>query len=259
MNLKQYIAETERKYNYRLKSVEPLDDDAMDRIERVAMKYQPIDISRPKKTMMQSNPLDFPNVDSAEVWIVDLEFGLPASPYVIAREIHFALDCPEKFIVVLGLNDPSAIETGRLNAEQEMKDEAEKLGLKPSGLLNDPTYSEVTTPTDLYGKVHNQKFLDALRTVQKERDEKSKIDAPNPLFKWMDMPDQEKTDEGLYNADIPDAPSLGKAGKPSKEPISGVSNSGALTDHARTYKRQYGKNGERTMLSREVDTAKDPK
>jgi len=257
MSLKQYIAETERTYTYRLKTIVPLDDYAMDRIERICMKYQPLDISRPRKTLLQKNPLDFTNIDAGEVWIVDLEFGLPASGYVLGQEVRHALGVPENHVIVRGSNDPTEVESERLNAADEIGEEAKEKGLKPSGLLTDPTYSEVTPAADLYGKVHNEKFLDYLRTVQKEREEKSKVDAPNPLFKWMDMPKQETEDEGLYNADIPDAPRLGKAGD--GKPDEGVSDKGILTDRKRTYKRQYGADGERTMLSRTKDTTKDPK
>jgi hypothetical protein len=259
MSLKKYIVETERSYNYRLKTIVSLDDDAMDRIERLAMKYQPLDISRPRKTIMQKNPLDFTNigVDAAEVWIVDFEFGLPASGYAFGEEIRHVLGAPEKYVIVRGANDPTEVESERLVAGAEIADEAVKQGLTPSGLLNDPTYSEVTPAENLYGKVHNERFLDYLRTVQKEREAKSKVDPLSPLFKWIDMPKQETTDEGEYNADIPDAPRLGKAGPTSDG--SDTAKEGNLDDRKRTYKRQYGKNGERVIATRVVDTAKDPK
>ena len=257
MDFKQYVAATERSYEYRVKTAMPLTDVEMDKIERVVLKYDPTDISRPRKTMMQKNPLDFKNVGAAEIYIVDLTLGMPASSYVLQNEIRMALGAPEDHVIVRGYNDPTEVESERLVAADEMAEEADKLGLKPSGLLNDPTYSEVTTPTDLYGAVHNQRFLDALRTVQKERDSARKIDAPNALFKWMDMPKETLDDEGDYNKDIKGAPGLGKAGGSTDD--DGTSNQGNLTDRKRTYKRQYGKNGERTMLSREVDTTKAPK
>lgn len=266
MSLKQYIAEGERSYHYRLKTIVPLDDAVMDRIEREVLKYDPIDISRPRKTMFQVNPIDFTNVrgmdkNAMEVFIVDMELGLPASPSVLAKAIQQTLAVPEDHVIVRAPNDPSEVESERLVAAAEMGAEAKKLGLTPAGLLTDPTYSEVTTPTDLYGKVHNEKFLDALRTVQKEREAKAKVDATNPLFKWMDMPEGTPDDNGAYNADIPDAPRIGR---PSDKGvvdgvIDGVSNVGNLTDRRRTYKRLYGKDGERTMLSRSVDTGVDPK
>lgn len=258
MNLKKYIAESERTYTYRLKTIVPLDDYAMDRIEQVCMRHQPIDISRPRKTIMQKNPIDFKNVDHAEVWIVDFEFGLPISSYVFAEQIRHALAADKRHIIVRGSNDPNEVESERLVAAEELGAEAAEKGLTPEGLLKDAEYSEVEAVdgAELYGKKHNDRLLDYLRTVQKEREEKSKVDAPSPLFKWMDMPKGAEDDDMAFNADIPDAPGLGKAN--GEGPDEMVSDKGILTDRKKVYKRQYGKNGARTTLTKEVDTRKDP-
>ncbi len=260
MSLKKYIAETERSYNYRLRTIAALDDDAMDRIERIVMKYQPIDISRPRHTMLQANPLDFTNVDvyAAEVWIVDFVLGLPASGYALGEEIRSALGLRERHVIVRGSNDPTEVESERILAGNAIGKEAAKLGLKPSGLLTDPEYSEVTPVADLYGKEHNERFLDYLRTVEKERNEAMKVDPLSPLFSWLDMPDQDvPTDEGTYNDNIPGAPRLGKAG--ARTDGSDAAREGNLDDRKRTYKRLYGKTGQRTLLGSTVDTTKDPK
>ena len=256
MNLQKYIAESARCYNYRIKSIVPLEDVEMDWIERVAMKYQPLDITRPRRTMLQANPLDFKNTNAAEIYIVDLSLGLPASPYVLQKELQLALRIPESSILVRGSNDPTEVESERLVAAGEITDEAKKLGLTPSGLISDPTYSEVTPSEDLYGAVHNQKFLDYLRAVQKERDEARKVDPANPLFKWMDMPKQEVVDEGTYNENITGALGLGQA----KEGDCDVAPEGNIDDRKRTYKRRFAtQDGVTKMLSREVDTTKEPK
>lgn len=258
MSLKQYIAETERSYTYRLKTIVPLDDEAMERIERALLKYQPMELTRPRKTMFQQNPLDFTNVEAAEVWMVDFTLALPASGYVLGEEIRHLMGAHERHVIVRGSNDPTEVESERILVSNEIADEAAKLGLKPSGLLTDPTYSEVTPMEDLYGKVHNEKFLDYLRTVQKEREKGQKIDPAYPLFAWADVPKSDvPEDAGAFNADIPDAPRTGVAG--AKTDGSDVSREGNLDDRKRTYKRQYGPTGERVLLTRKVDTAKDPR
>jgi hypothetical protein len=266
MNLKKYIAESERSYTYKLKTVIPLDDAAMDRIEQVCMRHQPIDISRPRKTIMQKNPIDFQNVDHAEVWIVDFEFGLPVSSYVLGEQIrqaladHLKLVRPvrEKDVLVRGTNDPNEVESERLVAGEEIAAEGKEKGMSPEGLLTDDQYSEVEAPdgADLYGKKHNERLLDYLRTVQKEREEASKVDPKSPLFKWMDMPKGADDDDMAFNADIPDAPRLGKAN--GEGPDEMVSDKGILTDRRKVYKRKYGKSGAEAMLSKETDTRKDP-
>lgn len=262
MNLKQYIAETERVYNYRLKSVIPLDDEAMDRLETAILKYQPIDITRPIKTMLQKNPLDFPNVFAAEVFICDLTLGLPASSYVLQNQIRTALHTSASNIVVRGYNDPTEIETNRLNAMAELDADARDKGLEPRSVLTDPNYGEFqSTDKELYGNAYNSKFLNYLRKVQKEDEDSHKVDAHNSLFSWMDLPKSDVADDNnAYNKDIKDAPTIGNAKGDTVD--TSASNSGSMSDNKKTYKRLYGKNGIRmkdSILTKDTDTLKAPK
>jgi len=262
MNLKQYIAEAERVYNYRLKSVLPLDDAAMDRLETAILKYQPLDITRPIKTMLQKNPLDFPNVSAAEIYMCDLTLGLPASSYALQNEIRVALGTPDSHIVVRGYNDPTEVETNRLNTMAELDADARDNGLEPRGLLTDPHYNEADpVNSELYGNSYNSKFLNYLRKVEKEDADKNKVDAQNSLFSWMDLPKADVADDdGEYNKNIKDAPTVGN--KNGETINTGASNQGNMVDNKRTYKRLYGKNGLRskdTVMSKEVDTLKAPK
>jgi len=98
MELKQYLTETEKQYNLRLKTIVPLDDGLMDRIETCVARYNPVSVSRPKKTILQRTPLDFPNVTCAEVYIVDMTFSLPTAPHVLRADIRKLLDAPENYL-----------------------------------------------------------------------------------------------------------------------------------------------------------------
>ncbi|RYD62543.1 MAG: hypothetical protein EOP83_14325 [Verrucomicrobiaceae bacterium] len=242
MNLRQYIANAEKTYSYRIKTVVPLSDDAMGRIERVILKYQPVDLSAPRKTMMQKNPLDFPTVGVAEVHIVDAEFGLPASPAQLQMELVKALGIPEKFLVVRGDNDPMEHQSEEIVAKAEM-DEAEK-DAKPGSLLELPEYEEAepVEGKDLYGDDYNKRFLGYLKTVADERREQTKVDSPNAPFKWLDMP---KPD-----VDADEGPSIGsEAGSVADER---VSSQGNLDDNKRTYTQVYQKKG-KVYVKRETN------
>lgn len=256
MNLQQYINESERTYHYRIKTVVELGDDAMDRLERVLMKHCPVDVSRPRKTMLQKHPMDFTTVDAAEVYIVDVELGVPASPYVLHKELCKSMGVNGDHLNVRGYNEPSEIENERLAAATEMDEEASAAGLEHTSVLLDPNYENGEEPQELAGDGYTKKFLSYLRKVQEEKPTQKKVDAPHPLSVWKDQPKQETTDEGDYNANIEGAPTIGKAGE---GPDVETSNQGNLTDRKRTYKRQYGKDGSTKMLKRDVDTQKDPK
>lgn len=256
MKLQQYIIDAERTYSYRIKTVCELGDDAMDRLERVLMKHCPVDIKRPRKTMLQKHPLDFATVDAAEVWIVDVELGIPASTYVLHEELCKAMGVNGDHLIVRGSNDPNEIESDAIVAKQEMDEEADGKNMDQTALLLDPEYENGEDPQELAGDGYTKKFLSYLRQVSKEKPTQKKIDAPHPLTVWKDMPAAEATDEGEYNANIKDAPTIGKGDDLTDGDISNVGN---LTDSKRTYKRQYGKDGKTSMLKRDVDTTKDPK
>jgi|SRR5882672_7149588 len=208
MALKQYITEAEKQYNLRLKTIVPLDDSVMDQIENYLVKYNPLSISRPSKTILQREPLDFPNVDAAEVYIVDMTFGLPAAPHVIRADLRKLLDAPENFVFVRNRNEPGEIESERLNALADIELEAAKRGLKPAALLNDPDYDEAEHDHQgLYGTDYNAELLKYLGTVEEERHKMQEV-VDNAPFKWLPLSDQ---DTSNYNQNVKDAPFVAKA------------------------------------------------
>lgn len=243
MSLRQYIANAEKTYSYRIKTVVELNDDLMGRIERIILKYQPIDMSSPRKTMMQKTPLDFPTVPVAEVHMVDVELGLPASSAQLQMELVKALGLPEKFLVVRGDNDPIEAQNNAIEAKIEM-DEANKDAEK-GALLDLPNYEEADAPgAALYGDDYNKRFLGYLNKVDTERREAMKVDAPNSPFKWLDMPKNEiEADSG---------PSVGEtaSGENGDERVSGQGN---LDDNKKTYTQIYKKQG-KTFVKREENT-----
>jgi hypothetical protein len=252
MSIKKYLAEGEKHYQYRLKTVMKLDDDAMDRVERVLLKHLPVDISRPKKMMFQARPLDFTNVENAEIYFVDFTLELPASPNVLESEIRIALKAPAPYVIVRGFNDPTALEQNLLDAEGAMAIAAAKEGMTPGALMDEGNYADGDEPeTPLYGDAYNAKLKDYLRTIQKDDPTNKKIDAPNALFKWMDMPKDGADDNMAFNNGIKDAPGLGKAG--TKEKPVETSPEGNLDDTQKRYKRLYGKDGTRVALTRTSD------
>jgi hypothetical protein len=208
MDFKTYVANAEKQYKVRLKTVVPLDDAAMDAIELAVYKYQPVELSSPKKTIIQANPVDFPNIPAAEVYIVDMTFAMPVSPWILRNDIHRAISAPETFVVIRSDNDALEIEGERVNAARELEIERKKKGWKDSALLSTgkdyPEYTE--TPADeLYGDAYNGAFMDYLAKVRQERED-AQIKAENAPFVWLDIPDRESQepvqDSTNFNKDI---------------------------------------------------------
>lgn len=260
MNILDYIEKTERRYDYRIKALIPLDDAALDCIERVIMKYEPLDMGRPNKTIIQARPMDFPQMESAEVWMVDVGLGIPASAAILRQEIAKAFHANEEvgkliragnvklddIFVVRGANDPLEAQGEDCEARCAQDEEADKKGLKRGALLSTtadmPEVPDID-PTKYYGDAYNGRLVSYLRKVAAEQAEARKVDAPAPLFRWMDMPKPEAVDGGTPPADNV---SRGEALAP------GLAPTGNFDTDTRRLARVYDGKGGKTVLATDL-------
>ncbi len=196
MSLKNYLSEKE--YTYKLKSVVPLGDYEMDIIERLLLPYAPLDISRPRRLMFQTNPFDFPKVHGAELMIVDIKLGLPMSPYQYMEALRKYF--PINAIVVRATDDPTEIQQYNLEAMEEVQ--AEHKDEVSDSLISDSTYGEFEDKEEpAFGNKYNAKLLNYLKAVEEEKPLAKKVDAENSLFKWLDMPKSDVEAED-FNKDV---------------------------------------------------------
>jgi hypothetical protein len=241
MNFRQYLSESEKSYKYRIKAVVDLSDkDTFDRIETYLTRFKLVGITNPFKTILQKAPLDFPNFNNTEVFMIDFETSYPLSSYVAAEELRTLLNIPGGTIVVRGANEPIEIETKLLNQKEEVAEKAEKQDLAPAPLLGvDNQYPESEQGTDgqnYYGNSYNSRFLEKLKDVEDSR-KVTKFDPPAPLFKWLDMPkksDEPVQDAADFNADI-ETPKAEKEDKDARE----VSAEGNFSTQDSTFKKDF--------------------
>lgn len=215
MQFRQYLAEAQKQYNLRLKTIVPLDDAAMDRIEMTVAKYLPLFIAKPKRTIIQRQPMEFPDVQNAEVYIVDMSFGLPAAPHVIRDDIRKALNAPDNQVFVRNQSSPGELEIETLCAIADIEAEALEKGLTPTSLLDDADYNDAEScdHAALFGNAYNAAFLSYLSAVQKEKADRA-VKVANAPLAWLDLPDRtaSSTDADSFNADIPGAPRIAPQG-----------------------------------------------
>lgn len=214
-DFRQLLEESETEYSYRIKTIVELNDEQMASLENILQKYELISMEKPFKTVMHQHPLDFADVEHAEVFIIDVKTHLPVSAYVLQQELRAVLRIPEKYIVVRTDNDPMEVETSRQQALQQIEQEAREKGFEPASLLSvESEYpeAEYSIPgEEMYGDQYNSKFLEYLAQIAATR-ETENVDPPAPLFSWLNMGVQEVEDPlGEYsgadfNKDIPDAP-----------------------------------------------------
>ena len=181
--LLEYIETLQQKHDVRIKLACECSDDMCDRIEKHLEKYDAEKISRPSKTILQRRPLDFPNLDMAEVYIIDFTANLPVSPEMLKQELAKLLSISEGEIVVRMANEPRELEAEHDEEGDKFKDKPEELKAK---LGTDYSKDEMPEEKadDLAGDKYNSKFLKELKKLSDDRKKENKT----PKIKDPDVP-----------------------------------------------------------------------
>jgi len=130
-NFQQYLAESERTYNYRIKVVGDTHPEFLKELENKLKQFDIVKISSPKTTPVQLKPADFPAYENDRVTHVDVEFRYPA----IEPQI-------QQLAQLLGI-DPNRIRMLTVPYEDSMAEEKSKIEDENKDLLADTDY-----PTD---------------------------------------------------------------------------------------------------------------
>jgi len=124
----QYLAESERTYNYRIKIVGDVAPDFVRQLEQRLKQFDVVKITKPKTTPVQLKPADFPKHSNDSVTSMDVEFRYPA----IEPQI--------KEIAQLLFLDPNRIIMLTVPHEEGMAAEKTKIQDQNQDLLTDTDY-----------------------------------------------------------------------------------------------------------------------
>jgi len=127
-NFQQYLAESERTYNYRIKLVGDIPPNLVKDLEGKLKQFDVVKISAPKTTPVQLNPADFPAFANDRVTHVDVEFRYPA----IEPQI-------QQLVQLLGF-DPNRVRMLTVPYEDSMTSERTKVEDQNKDLLTDTDY-----------------------------------------------------------------------------------------------------------------------
>jgi hypothetical protein len=127
-NFQQYLAESERTYNYRIKIVGDVAPDFIRQLEERLKQFDVVKTSKPRTTPVQLKPADFPKHSNDSVTSMDVEFRYPA----IEPQI--------KEIAQLLFLDPNRIIMLTVPHEEGMSAEKTKIQDQNRDLLTDTDY-----------------------------------------------------------------------------------------------------------------------
>ena len=126
----EYLAESQRVYNYRIKIVGDVPSGFIKALEEKLKQFDPAKISSVKTTPVQLNPAEFPAYNNERVSHMDCEFRYPA----IEPQI-------QQIAQLLGL-DPNRIRMLTASYEDSMNKERVDVDEQNKDLLTDTDYPE---------------------------------------------------------------------------------------------------------------------
>jgi hypothetical protein len=84
-HLTEYVAASEKKYEYRIKVAGELETETYDKFKAALDMFDVETCTEPKKTPIQSDPLGFPELKNEEIHIFDIALNYPANNEQIAE------------------------------------------------------------------------------------------------------------------------------------------------------------------------------
>lgn len=109
-NFNEFLSESRKQYQFRVKIAGLVPDKQLDKIETALQKWGLISLSAPKTTPIQKSPTDFPLLKEMEVTIMDLTLDYPATAHEIAIRLNQYTEIPQDYIKVCPEHDSEEME-----------------------------------------------------------------------------------------------------------------------------------------------------
>jgi hypothetical protein len=98
---KEYLAESEKKYGFRVKLAQELTDDQMESLQRELTRWNMEAISEPKRLPIAEVQPGFAHLKNTEMYMIDLVVNYPCTPAEIQAAVHESTQIPLSHILVM--------------------------------------------------------------------------------------------------------------------------------------------------------------
>lgn len=103
----QYLAESSKSYDYKVKVAGDISDDFASRMETALAKFEVAKMSAGKKTPIMTMPLDFPALSNESVTIFDITTNYPVTTNVMKEYLSDYMNINASMIVVRKPGEPT--------------------------------------------------------------------------------------------------------------------------------------------------------
>jgi hypothetical protein len=149
---KRYLAESVRSYKYKIRIAGEPQKNFLELFTYNLAKFDPVHISTPKSTPVQSKPLNFPELKDQSVTMIDVEFRYPATEQMI-KQLATLLQYDENLVRMLGAEYMDSLE-----AEESMYEN------QPNPLIGDDTLEDNGKEAS---KEYGDSYLTRIRAQEK--------------------------------------------------------------------------------------------
>jgi hypothetical protein len=104
---KDYLTESAKSYDYKVKVAGDISDDFASRMETALQKFEVAKLSSGKKTPIMTLPLDFPALSNESVTIFDVTTNYPVAPSVMKEYLADYMNMNSSLIVVRKPGEPT--------------------------------------------------------------------------------------------------------------------------------------------------------
>ena len=119
-NFKDYLVESERTYNYRIKIVGDVTADWLKQLQDKCQQFDIVKFGSPKRTPVQLKPADFPKHSNDSVTSIDVEFRYPAIEPQIKQLAQLLFMDPNRVIMLTAPHEESMdVERAKIEAENK--------------------------------------------------------------------------------------------------------------------------------------------
>jgi len=158
----QYLSESAKQYDYKIKVAGEIDKDFANKLETAMGKFDLAKLSAGKSYPIQETPLDFPQLKNVEVTIFDATTNYPASVFEMTEYLANYLNLARNQIVVRKPGEPTEQYQADMKVEKDKNEFA--------SVLQDIEYKDAPklNAEDVYGDKANQSLLKELLKSRKE-------------------------------------------------------------------------------------------
>ena len=195
-SLKQFIVESQKTYEFKVKLACDSDDLDMDRVEQAVASFEPVEISKPKSLPYQKST-EFPNAPATQIQLITVVTKYPSTPEQIRSLIANRCNFHESNIIVR-------------TAAQELEFENQQT-VDPGESAQEAVLTQDYEDSD-HQDVVGQKAIDAVMKDHKSREYEFAGDKTARAKTLNDEPTGKMSAVGSHQNKIPDpyAPRKGK-------------------------------------------------